>query len=182
MRYRRNSLAASLTFYRQRLTDEIIGTYDPETFLSSAANADGASRRQGIEAEASWSLSKVLRIAANYSYLDASEPSFGAGHIRELRRPKHSGSVTIDGTKGKFTYGASIAYVGRRADTDFDLFERVSLSPYWLAGARVAYQVRPGIELFGRIYNAFDDRYQDVVGYRTEGRSGYVGLRLAVDR
>ena len=182
IRYHQGSFTASLTAYRQRLRDEIVGTYDRDSFLSSAANATSKSRRQGIEAEASWSHSKALRFAATYSYLDASEPSFGAGHIRELRRPKHSGSVTIDGTSGKLNYGASIAYVGRRADTDFDLFERVSLSPYWLAGARVAYAVRPGVELFGRIANAFDDRYQDVVGYRTEGRSAYVGLRLAVDR
>ncbi|MCY7280978.1 MAG: TonB-dependent receptor [Sphingomonas bacterium] len=181
VRYRHGSLAASLTAYTQRLRDEIIGTFDPDTFLSSADNADGKSRRQGIEGEASWSKGKALRLGATYSYLDASEPSFGADHIRELRRPKHSGSMTIDGTTGKFSYGASIAYVGRRADIDFDLFERVSLSPYWLAGARLAYAVRPGVELFGRIANAFDDRYQDVVGYRTEGRSGYVGLRLAVD-
>ena len=182
LRYRKNALAASLTAYRQRLSDEIVGTFDPATFLSSAANATSKSRRQGIELEASWSQGKALRIAATYSFLDASEPTFGTSHIRELRRPKHSGSVTIDGTSGKLSYGASIAYVGRRADTDFDRFERVSLSPYWLAGARLAYAVRRGVILFGRIANAFDDRYQDVVGYRTEGRSGYVGLRLAVDR
>ena len=182
LRYRKNALAASLTAYRQRLSDEIVGTFDPATFVSSAANGTSKSRRQGIETEASWSQNKALRLAATYSYLDASEPSVGSGHIRELRRPKHSGSVTIDGMKGKLSYGASIAYVGRRADTDFDRFERVSLSPYWLAGARLAYAVGPGVELFGRIANAFDDRYQDVVGYRTEGRSGYVGLRLAVDR
>ena len=175
-------LTASLTVYRQRLRDEIVGTFDPDTFLSSAVNADGASRRQGIEAEASWSSGKALRLALVYSYLDASEPSLGAGQSREARRAKHSGSVTLDGTAGKFSYGGSVAYVGRRADTDFDLFERVSLSPYWLAGARVAYAVRPGVELFARIANAFDDRYQDVVGYRTEGRSAYAGLRLAVDR
>ncbi|MEO5578162.1 MAG: TonB-dependent receptor [Sphingomicrobium sp.] len=182
VRYRKDKLVASLTAYRQRLSDEIVGTYDPDTFLSSAANADRTSRRQGIEAEASWSQGKALHLAANYAYLDASEPIVGAGHIRELRRPEHSGSLTVDGTIGKFSYGVSIAYVGRRADTDFDLFERVSLSPYWLAGARLAYTVRPGVEVFGRIANAFDDRYQDVVGYRTEGRSAYVGLRLAVDR
>ena len=104
------------------------------------------------------------------------------GHLREVRRPKHSGSVTLDGTRGKFSYGGSIAYVGRRADTDFDIFQRVSLSPYWLAGARIAYAVRPGVEIFGRVANAFDDKYQDVVGYRTEGRSAYAGLRLAIDR
>ena len=182
IRYSKGPFAASLTTYRQRLTDEIVGVFDPDTFLSSAVNATGKSRRHGIEAEGSWSKGKALRLAATYSYLDASEPSVGAGRLRELRRPKHSGSVTFDGTAGKFRYGGSIAYVGRRADTDFDLFQRVSLSPYWLAGARVAYAVRPGVELFGRIANAFGDRYQDVVGYRTEGRSAYVGLRLAVDR
>ena len=182
LRYRKNALAASLTAYRQRLSDEIVGTFDPATFLSSAANATSKSRRQGIELEASWSQGKALRIAATYSFLDASEPTLGTSHLRELRRPKHGGSMTIDGTSGKLSYGASIAYVGRRADTDFDRFERVSLSPYWLAGARLAYAVRRGVILFGRIANAFDDRYQDVVGYRTEGRSGYVGLRLAVDR
>ena len=182
VRFAHGPLAASLTAHRQRLSDEITGIFDPDTFLSSAVNAAGKSRRQGIEAEASWSHGKALRLAATYAYLDASEPSVGAGQLRELRRPKHSGSVTLDGSRGKFNYGASIAYVGRRADTDFDLFQRVSLSPYWLAGARVAYAVRPGVELFGRIANAFDDRYQDVVGYRTEGRSAYAGLRLAVDR
>ncbi len=181
IRYARSGVGASLTYYRQRLKDEIVGTYDPQTFLSSATNADGTSRRQGIEAEAQWQLGKAARLAATYSYLDASEPSF-AGHLREVRRPRHSGSVTLDGARGNFTYGASIAHVGRRGDTDFDIFQRVSLSPYWLAGARVAYAVRPGVELFGRVANVFDDRYQDVVGYRTEGRSAYAGLRLSLDR
>jgi vitamin B12 transporter len=178
VRYRRGAVSASLTYYRQRLTDEIVGTFDSATFISSAANADGRSKRQGIEAEAGWNLGDALRLSASYAFLDASEPAF-AGQLREVRRPRHSGSAVLDGKLGRFTYGASIAYVGPRADTDFDMFERVRLSPYWLAGARLAYALRPGVELFGRIANAFDDRYQDVVGYRTEGRSGYAGLRLA---
>ena len=181
IRYSNGPWSGSLTYYRQRLRDEIVGTYDFDTRLSSAANAAGRSKRQGVEIEAGWRLGEMLRVAATYSYLDASEPA-AAGQLREVRRPRHSGSMTIDGTVGNFTYGGSIAYVGRRADTDFDTFQRVSLSPYWLAGARLAYAVRPGVEVFGRIANAFDDRYQDVVGYRTEGRSAYAGLRLAIDR
>ena len=181
-RYHHGAFAGSLTAYRQRLRDEIVGTYDAGTFLSSAANATGASRRQGIEAEANWSVSPALRFAAVYAYLDASEPVVGSGQLREIRRPKHSGSVTVDGVCGKLSYGASVAYVGRRADVDFDLFRRVSLAPYLLAGARVGYAVRPGVELFARVANAFDAHYQDVVGYRTEGRSGYAGIRLAVGR
>ena len=182
VRYSNEPVGASLTYYRQRLRDEIVGTFDPGTFFSSAANSDDTSKRQGVEAEAHWQMGQTLRVAASYSYLDASEPSLAKGQARELRRPKHSGSITLDGKASKFTYGASVAYVGRRADTDFDLFQRVSLSPYWLAGARVAFTLRPGVEVFGRIANAFDDNYQDVVGYRTEGRSAYAGLRLALDR
>ncbi len=181
LRYRRGAVSGSITYYRQRLKDEIVGTYDPDTFLSSAANAEGSSKRQGVEVEAAWAISPALRLAGNYALLDASEPSF-SGTLREVRRPRHSGAVTLDGAAKGFTYGASIAYVGRRADTDFDIFQSVSLLSYWLAGARVAYAVRPGIELFGRIANAFDDQYQDVVGYRTEGRSAYAGLRLALGR
>ncbi|MES2903703.1 MAG: TonB-dependent receptor [Pseudomonadota bacterium] len=181
IRYACKSFSGSLTYFRQRLTDEIVGTFDPDTFLSSAANATGKSKRQGVEVEAGWQLADKVRLAATYSFLDADEPSF-AGNVREVRRPKHSGSVTLDGALGKFTYGASIAYVGRRADTDFDTFERVSLSSYWLGGARVAYAVTPNVEIFGRVANAFDDDYQDVVGYRTEGRSAYAGLRLTFGR
>jgi vitamin B12 transporter len=180
LRYKKGAFAGSLTAYRQHLRDEIVGTFSAG--MSSAANADGISRRQGIEAEASWHWGQALRLSANYAFLEASEPSVGGGNLKEVRRPRHSGSVTADGLIGKLSYGASVSYVGRRADTDFDLFQRVSLSPYWLAGARVAYAVRPGVQWFVRVANAFDAHYQDVVGYRTEGRSGYAGLRVALDR
>ncbi|MEA2283923.1 MAG: hypothetical protein QOK21_4530, partial [Solirubrobacteraceae bacterium] len=32
-----------------------------------------------------------------------------------------------------------------------------------------------------RVENAFDARYQDVVGYATAGRTVYAGLRLRLD-
>ena len=48
-----------------------------------------------------------------------------------------------------------------------------------LANARVSYAVRPGVELFVRGANLFGQRYEDVFGYRTEPRTGYIGVRLA---
>jgi len=81
---------------------------------------------------------------------------------------------------GKVTYGASLAYVGRHLDQrDTFPFDRVALGSYWLAGARLAYAVRPGIELFARGSNLLDQRYHDVFTYRTEGRAFYAGIRLA---
>ena len=52
---------------------------------------------------------------------------------------------------------------------------------YGLAGARVGLTVGH-VELFARAGNAFDARYQDAFGYRTEGRSIHAGLRLAARR
>ena len=45
-----------------------------------------------------------------------------AAQVKEQRRPKHSGSIALDGTSGTFSYGASIAYTGERTDTNFDVF------------------------------------------------------------
>lgn len=99
--------------------------------------------------------------------------------VHELRRPKHSGSVSLDGAAGKITYGASLAYVGRHFDQrDTFPFDQVTLGSYWLADARLAYEIRPGVELFARMSNALDQRYEDVFGYRTERRAVYAGLRL----
>ena len=181
LRYRRGSVGASLTGYRQRLHDEIVDVFDPVTFLSSTANRLGVSRRSGVEAELAWKLTGSLRISANYAYLHATEPSSTGIQVKEARRPSHSGSVAIDGSHGKLNVGASLAYVGDRADTNFDVFpaQRVNLGSYWLAGVRLAYAIHPGIEIFGRMSNALDQHYSDVLGYRTEPRAAYAGIRLS---
>jgi len=182
LRYSRGPFQASLTGYRQRLHDEITDTFDPVTFLSSTINGSGASHRSGIEAEAGWQVGDKLRLAANYAYLHATEPE-GTSQVEELRRPKHSGSVALDGTQGKLTYGASVSYVGDHLDRrDSAPFDVVKLNSYWVAGARVVYALRPGVELFVRAANAFNAHYEDVFGYRTGGSSLYAGVRLSSPR
>ena len=181
-RYRRGPFSAAMTYYRQRLHDEIVDTFDSVTFLSSTANRTGVSHRSGVEAELGWQLGKTLRLSANYAFLHATQPDdVTSSQVREVRRPKHSGSVALDGRAGKLSYGASLAYVGDRTDTNFDIFpaQTVVLGSYWLANARVAYQVRPGVEMFVRGANLLNQRYEDVFGYRTEPRAVYVGFRLA---
>jgi len=181
LRFRRGQFEAAVTGYRQRLSAEIVDVFDPATFLSSAVNRAESSRRSGLEAEISWSVGEAIQLGANYSHLRASEPgNLRNTELREVRRPRHSGAVFADGKLGRFVYGASLAYTGARFDNDFDVFpaRRVRLEPYWLAGARIAYEVRPGLELFVRASNLFDANYQDVFGYRTEGRGLFAGISL----
>ena len=179
-RYLGNNVGASLTAYRQRLSDEIVDVFDPVTFLSSTENRSERSSRAGIEAQVDWSFGEQLRISANYAYLKAIEPGAGS-RLRESRRPKHSGAISADGRIDRLTYGFSMAYTGDRIDTDFGSFpfRRLTLDAYWLAGARIAYDVAKGVQLFARASNALDADYEDVIGYRTEGRSLYAGIRIA---
>ena len=48
LRYSAGRLGGSLTYYHQRLKDEIVDVFDPSTFLSSTTNASGKSKRQGV--------------------------------------------------------------------------------------------------------------------------------------
>jgi vitamin B12 transporter len=182
LRYAGPQFGAAITYYRQRLKDEIATIFLPD-FTSTAINADGTSKRQGVELEAAYRPTEAIRVTATYAWLDASEPS-GADQARESRRPKHSGSIAIDGTHGRLSYGAAIAYTGERTDSNFDVFpaQLVRLNPYWLASGQIAYRLTDQLQAHLRVANAFDDHYQDVFGYRTEGRSIHAGLRVALGR
>lgn len=180
-RYGNGPFRASLTAYRQRLSDEIVDVSDPTTFLQTAINSNGESRRFGLEAEASWKIADKVRLSANYAYLRATEPdSVTQRQVPELRRPKHSGSIAADGAIGHWSYGASIAYSGRQFDTSDNFpFGIVPLRSYWLADARIAYAVRRGVQLYVRGSNLFDAHYENSAGYHTEGLGLFAGVRLA---
>jgi len=177
---------AGVTAFSNRLSDEIVSVFDPATFLSSTTNASGKSRRRGIEVKADVQPIAGLRISANYTYLDAQEQKVGGGvRLKEVQRPKHSANIVLDYISGPLTLGGSVAYVGKRGDTDFDIVDpvtfmspRVTLKSYALADARVAYALTRGLEAFVRVENAFDQKYQDVVGYATPGRTIYAGFRI----
>ena len=176
LRYQQGPVRALITGYHQRLRDEIVNN---ATF-TSVLNAAGKSNRRGLEATVDWNVSKALRLSANYAYLKASQPDLVTGaQIAEARRAKHSGSIAIDGSLGRLNYGASLAFVGKHLDNrDVFPFDRLTLRSYWLADARIGYELSSGIELFARGSNLLDQRYQDVFSYRTEPRAIYAGVRF----
>ena len=169
----------SVTWFQASLEDEIVSTYDSATFLSSVANATGESDRRGIEATARTQVGTV-ELQASYTWLDADEAkTAGTSAVREVRRPEHSGNVTATADFDRLTLGLSVSYVGDRRDVDFDSFPSrdVTLDDYFLASATASYRLVGGLELTGRVENAFDARYEDVFGYATPGIAAYGGVR-----
>lgn len=173
----------TLGYFDNRLKDEIVDVFDPATFRSTTANASGTSRRRGIEATVEWKphwLSEP-RLRLNYTWLDAEERQVaGRLAVREVRRPRHSAGFNGQGEAGRLLWSAALAYVGARRDTDFESFpaRAVRLDDYVLASLQLGYRFATGMEFFARAENAFDSDYQDVFGYRTEGRTVHAGLRL----
>jgi vitamin B12 transporter len=186
IRWESARFAIGVTAFDNRLTDEIVSVSlfdDQGNFTGSTTdNASGRSRRRGIEASAELRPMDGLRISANYTYLDAKDQQISGGaQLRETRRPKHTANLAADWSLDRLTVGGSLAYVGKHDDRDFDLgFSGpiVTLHDYVLAGARIAYRVTEAIELFGRVENAGDAHYQDVVGYATPGRTFHAGARV----
>jgi len=171
--------AVDVTYFRADLEDEIVMTFSSTTFLSGVANADGESRRQGIEASLDARAADWLRVSAAYTYLDAEEGRVaGSARSREVRRPKHSGSITATAELDRLTLAGSVAYVGKRRDTDFDTFRDVTLDDYALITLSGRYELSDALELTARIENAGDADYEDVFGYATPGVAAYAGVRV----
>lgn len=180
LRWSRPNFSLEAVAFSNDLEDEIVEDFS--IFPNyTVINAPGESRRRGVELSGEWRPGPGLRLAANYTYTDTRELDAGASNaLREIRRPEHSANLLADYTAGRLTIGGALAYVGERTDSDFDLFPapRVELDSYLLASARIAWRISDGLEAFARIENGFDADYQDVIGYATQGRSAYAGIRF----
>jgi vitamin B12 transporter len=54
---------------------------------------------------------------------------------------------------------------------------RGTVDSWTRADLSASYQLSKNIELFARIENLFDEDYQQIFGYGTPERSGYIGAR-----
>ncbi len=176
----RDGFDLDITWFHANLTDEIISTFNAD-FTSSVANATGRSERSGLEVSAGVRPFAGVRLAATYAYLDAGDQQLAAGLVsREIRRPKHSGSITASYAARRFDIAASAAITGARDDNDFSSFpsRRVSLPGYTRLTVSGAWHLTPRIDITARLENALDTRNQDVFGYRSAGLTAHGGVRL----
>lgn len=172
-----NRASLSVSYFSANLTDEIFTDFG--VFPFTVRNRTGKSTREGIEVSARYAPTDSLNFAASYTYTDAKDD---AG-LQEVRRPKHiasaSGFYRFMG--GKANVGLSFDYNGKSDDVVFTPAiptGTVTLGDYVLATASASYDVTEQLEVFGRIENLFDQRYQEVFSYNTMGIGAYAGLRV----
>jgi vitamin B12 transporter len=171
-----------LLWYRTRLEDEIDGfVFDPATGAFTADNRDRDSRREGVEAALRVRPLDGTTVEARWAWSDASEPDAG-GQVRELRRPRHSGSVSATHafSTAPVTARVDAVWTGERRDQDFAAFpaRTVVLGDAVLVGAAVNWRLADAVTLFVRGDNLLDERNEEVYGYRSPGRALHAGFEL----
>jgi vitamin B12 transporter len=180
------ALLVQVTLFQQYLEDEINGfVFDPVTFLSTAQNKDGKSERSGVELGAQWTVNDRFELSASYTYTDSTEPDAAGEDVQELRRPRHAGSLAANFRSNSDLLQATLTadYGGSRNDIFFPPFPAVpaivTLPSYWLLDLIVQYQLTRSLGIFARGANLLDEDYEQVYGYQTPGRAGYLGVRVS---
>ena len=179
-------LRLDLTYFNERLEDEINGFYfDPslgDMGANTAVNLDGTSKRDGIETAARFSFSENLSLYLAYTYLDAYEPEVDGSADQEIRRPRHIASGNLNylffNQRGKLNI--NVDYNGEQEDIFFGpptFNQRVTLDAYTLVSTMISYRLLDGLEVYARGENLLDEAYQEIYGFNGQGRAGYLGVR-----
>jgi len=157
-----------LTYFSQRLTDEIY--YD---LISSSGylQSTGSSGSRGVEFAARGALNDRWQLYGNWTYNETENTA----NEQRLRRPRHLANVGVLYAALDDRLRVSANYRVSRDSVDVG---NVALDDYGVLDVSATFAVNDRIELHGRLENAADEEYVELLGYHTPGRSLYGGVRL----
>ena len=186
-------LAATLFMNRY---DNLIVAVGPVLKDASRYRTDNISnaRARGVETSAAMRTSWGLDLRATYTFLDTevmgvdgsgvAPPPFEVGDPL-LRRPRHQGSLDVVFARGALTTFGRLGARGRTLDVEPSwgasggLFRNPG---YSVLDAGAAWRVARALEVFGRVGNLLDRRYEESFGFPALGRTVNIGVRLAAGR
>jgi vitamin B12 transporter len=157
-------------------------------FGSEAGNA-GRVDTQGVEVIPSVSPWHGIGLSGNFTYLDETHRSEQSSSV-PLRTPKYSASATLHYTHSELLRAADAVstdlvyvFVGDRDDVspvgtilDNPAYHRFDLTVNYSPGIR--WKLLRGEQLYVRIQNMFDRRYQQVLGFKSPPVNFVAGVTL----
>jgi outer membrane cobalamin receptor len=178
-------LRAVATFFHHDYRDQIAYTVvDYTTYEGTYVNL-AHTRARGIELALEARPAEPLLFFGQYTYLDGEilespsdfDPVYAVGQPL-LRRPEHQASLTAELSFPRWSAGATLVYVGERADSDFVGLGLTTNPGYTRLDARLRVRIAGPVEAFVVGENLTDEVYQEVLGYPALGLSVRGGLRL----
>jgi len=163
----------SLTLFTRSTRNQI--DYDLTTYRY--ANI-ARTRANGAEVEVAIRPVDSLDLALAYSLIDTRDrsPDSTSFDAHLARRPVHSVTASVD---QRWAFGLSTGATVRMVSDAVDpTAPDGSLDGYVLLDLRASLPIGGRFELYGRLENAFDTRYETAYGYGTYGRAAYGGIRV----
>ncbi len=166
------------SYFRNSFKDliEFDFSQNPATWV----NIDRAWAR-GVELSGSAKLVGFVSLRAAYTKLatrvvnDADPTQIG---LPLVRRPRNSGSISIELAPKRWTFAAGARFVGERQEGDF-VFFAINRNPgYTFVFADASWQAAKHLMPFVRVNNLLNANYQEVLGYPALSRNGAVGMRI----
>ncbi len=176
--------SVSATYFGRRTRDQIdfFGCYPTITPLCASRpygyyDNIARTRADGVELAGRITPLPGLTFDGNYTYTRTKNESPGSSSYgKELaRRPENAANVSASYLwNGGATTSVAVRYAGSSYD---NAANTTPLKSYTLVDLKASYPLPLGFELYGRIENLFDQRYETVYQYGTLGRGAYVGMR-----
>jgi outer membrane cobalamin receptor len=175
------------TYFNNLFRDQInYETVNPATFVGEYFNVNQAFA-QGAELELQAKLRSRLLLSSAYTYTSTkilSNPApidsqYNPGQPL-LRRPRHSATLLLNYLGNRWGGNLSGSFVGRRPDDDFFGFNINHAAGYVRADLGGWYAINARVTAYANLENAFDRRYNEVVGYPALPLSIRAGFRLRI--
>ena len=175
-------LRVDASVFAQDLRDEIAGEHDAASGASTTVNRSGRSKRRGLELELRAAPGSAWSWSGGYTYTRSSEPT-ADGPRREVRRPRHRYRAALEYRAGRWRAALDARAARGLLDQDFASFpaRRIALGNHEVADLSARCELDREWTLSLSARNLFDERYQEVLGYRAPDRQLSLELRWRPD-
>jgi vitamin B12 transporter len=139
----------------------------------------------GFELELTHRLPHNQWVSMNYTLLNGQETNQNRLTYTDtitynylLKRPKHSVQLQYNINYKKWQASISGRYISSRYDVGGYATPDVKLDYYTLVNAHIQYRENNWLSFFVDLQNILEDRFQEINGYNTMGRTIQIGFRL----
>lgn len=164
-----------VTYFNSELENEIY-TDCAAWPVCSPLNHATLSKQKGVELTAEARVAQ-WRVAAAYTHLDARE-----NDVVEVRRPANIASLSLNwrAVSDQFGTNLTVRHNGHMFDGNYTGVgpARARLGSFTLLNLGADWKLSERTQVYGRIENLFDKRYEEVYTYVAQGRGAYAGVRL----
>jgi vitamin B12 transporter len=155
---------------------------DPAHSQGYYANV-GREKSSGEEFQIAAKLTNEFTLSANYTHLKTLDDSPGSltYGMQLLRRPGQAANLSANYSWPiRLDTSIAVRYSGPSTDENFNAFPAafVNLGGYTLVDLHATYSISNHFEVYARVDNLADKRYETVYQYGTWGRTAFAGARL----